>query len=393
MASLLPQSEFLGKYRITKESFEPTGLVWADLEAVHAHYTSLLPDLESAAETISNQLMKVDKVHSVRYRTKDAEHLIEKIIRKRTENPGRVIELDNYLTQITDLIGLRAIHLYKEDWLSIHQAIDDKWDLKNDNEDSKAYIREGDNEAYQNAFREAGLAVKTHPRGYRSIHYIAKTKPAKREFFAEIQVRTIFEEGWSEIDHDVMYPYDLENPLYNAFSLILNRLAGNADEMGSFITQLREEVRAWESEKFKKQAEVERLQALLDKPTINKADKEDIKKSIDYITARSAHIANLAKASTPISALGGSLLGPAALLGDIAKSFSGAGLGIASASNMGTSAELAALRSTPTISHSIFNPQQSEPTKAAQASNDAQKQPTNPEPPEQTNSNTDETEE
>jgi hypothetical protein len=54
----------------------------------------------------------------------------------------------------------------------------------------------------------------------------------------ELQVRTVFEEGWSEIDHQVRYPVVTNAPLLEQFVTIFNRLAGTADEMGSFLKAL-----------------------------------------------------------------------------------------------------------------------------------------------------------
>ncbi len=53
-----------------------------------------------------------------------------------------------------------------------------------------------------------------------------------------MQVRTIFEEGWSEIDHKVRYPNFSEEQTTKYFLDIFNRLAGSADEMGSFVKAL-----------------------------------------------------------------------------------------------------------------------------------------------------------
>ena len=64
-----------------------------------------------------------------------------------------------------------------------------------------------------------------------------------------MQVRTIFEDAWSEIDHTIRYPYDLNNPIFFQFLLILNRLAGSADEMGSFIKFLQKELQTLKNEK------------------------------------------------------------------------------------------------------------------------------------------------
>ena len=74
-----------------------------------------------------------------------------------------------------------------------------------------------------------------HPFGYRSVHYLLALKPSKNLMVAELQVRTIFEEAWSEIDHHIRYPYQADNPILGNYLEIFNRLAGSADEMGSFI--------------------------------------------------------------------------------------------------------------------------------------------------------------
>ena len=69
-----------------------------------------------------------------------------------------------------------------------------------------------------------------------------KSIPLKRKLVAEIQVRTIFEEGWSEIDHKVRYPNFSENELIGYFLEIFNRMAGSADDMGGFVLGLVETI-------------------------------------------------------------------------------------------------------------------------------------------------------
>jgi ppGpp synthetase/RelA/SpoT-type nucleotidyltranferase len=236
MKQLINQKDFLIKYNIEVKDFEKTTLKWADLQVIFQNYCTEIPKLEASAIYIFNNLMKTNNVHSVRYRIKHEEHVIEKIIRKRINNPAKIITLENYKTELTDLIGLRAIHLFKEDWLSIHDLITTTWDLK---EKPVVNYRDGDSVEYLKKFEELDCDIKEHEFGYRSIHYIVESKPAKRTYFAEIQVRTIFEEAWSEIDHTIRYPYDQDNPLFGRFLLILNRLAGSADEMGTFIKYLK----------------------------------------------------------------------------------------------------------------------------------------------------------
>ena len=51
----------------------------------------------------------------------------------------------------------------------------------------------------------------------------------------EIQIRTLFEERWGEIDHHILYPYKKSDPMLTEFSELLNRLSGMGDEMASFL--------------------------------------------------------------------------------------------------------------------------------------------------------------
>jgi putative GTP pyrophosphokinase len=177
----------------------------------------------------------VTPVHSLKVRIKHPEHLIEKIIRKRSDAPDLNFDASSYETFITDLIGIRALHLFKDEWREIHKFLTETWDL---HEEPLAYVREGDPADLVRGFSDAGCRVQEHPCGYRSIHYVLKTQPAKCARFVELQVRTIFEEGWSEIDHLVRYPRQSDNPYLAGFLTIFNRLAGAADEMGTFTKEL-----------------------------------------------------------------------------------------------------------------------------------------------------------
>src|SRR5690606_39687681 len=50
-------------------------------------------------------------VHSLRKRLKDEAHLREKLIRKSKQ--GRVITPENLFSEVTDLAGLRVLHLHQ----------------------------------------------------------------------------------------------------------------------------------------------------------------------------------------------------------------------------------------------------------------------------------------
>lgn len=229
---LMNQEFFFEKYNIKLKPNEINQFNWDELEKIYTHYENKVRSLEAAAVTIAEILRSDSNTHSVRTRIKHPEHLIEKIIRKTIkkapENPTYEINLNNYTQEITDLIGIRVLHLYKDQAYEIDKNIRDTWDL---HETPIIYYRQGDSQANMTGDIAKGFEVKEHEFGYRSWHYLVKFKPTRIEYIAEIQVRTIFEEGWSEIDHQLRYPYDLHNELLREQLMILNRLAGSADEM------------------------------------------------------------------------------------------------------------------------------------------------------------------
>ncbi len=121
----------------------------------------------------------------------------------------RDLDKTNYEKFITDLIGIRCLVLFKEDWKSFHNYILSQFEnnvrcyvkdsIRDFDEDEnhfyiaekpKAHIRSGDaREIYDEVLPpDCVLDGKI----YRSVHYILKYKGV----YLEIQVRTLFEEGW-----------------------------------------------------------------------------------------------------------------------------------------------------------------------------------------------------
>ncbi len=227
-------AEVLARYNLPQDALERTNLSWDELAAIYADHEASATRLEPTAGFIVECLRRVPEVHSLRYRIKSPEHLIAKIIRKKLARPDDPQEVtkENYRDVITDLIGIRALHLFKDEWLPIHEFVMSTWEL---HEQATANIRRGDAEEFKTAFEGHGCVVNEHPAGYRSIHYLIKFRPGKDLVIAELQVRTLFEEGWSEIDHRVRYPHAVDNAVLAQFLDVFNRLAGSADEMGTYV--------------------------------------------------------------------------------------------------------------------------------------------------------------
>ncbi|AVQ29052.1 MULTISPECIES: RelA/SpoT domain-containing protein [Fusobacterium] len=239
MSDLLDKDQFFENFCIDKEYFESTGLVWDELVKIYENYSKLVPYLEKEAEHIVSKLIDVPNVHSVRRRVKKPEHLIEKIIRKGSKYVSRGISVETYKDIVTDLIGIRVLHLFKDDWRGIHDEIMKIWEIR---ETPQINIRRGDYNVaqLQESISELNCEIVVRDHGYRSVHYLIGIPVTRHdEILVEIQVRTVFEEAWSEIDHLMRYPYDIDNPIITEYLGIFNRIVGSADEMGTFIKNMK----------------------------------------------------------------------------------------------------------------------------------------------------------
>jgi ppGpp synthetase/RelA/SpoT-type nucleotidyltranferase len=257
----MDKADFLERNNISPEDFIKADIEWKDLLSIFSDFQDKRAQLEGFAEFVVKGIQAFDEVHSVRWRVKDPEHLLEKIIRKRCEsNPSKKylnISVENYTSIVTDLVGVRALHLFKDQAFDIHSKIKKMWAFS---EKPVSYVREGDDSELLEQFRSTGITPKVHKAGYRSVHYVLKMKPNLSEFRIELQVRTIFEEGWSEIDHKVRYPNFSNNKQIETILKIFNRLAGSADELGAFIRGLSLELDRFDGQI--NQAAVERDDAL-----------------------------------------------------------------------------------------------------------------------------------
>lgn len=287
---------FLSRNRITEETWQASNLNWDTLIQIAKDHESNLESLRDSAEVFARTIQRIPGVHSVRSRIKNTDHLLEKIVRKCAKGNEKYkgISQENYFTIVTDLVGVRALHLFKEDYLEIDKFIKSIW---NTHEDPVAYIREGDPSALTEQFESTGLKVEKHPAGYRSIHYILSTQPAKRKTLAEIQVRTIFEEGWSEIDHRVRYPNFSDDPQVSYFLTIFNRLAGSADEMGTFVQGLTSAISSFqtqlEEEKAQKEQTLSSMAALVSELESMKLQDEEKKTKIYRLQSEISKMRNL----------------------------------------------------------------------------------------------------
>lgn len=153
-------------------------------------------DLADAVAKILRSCLEAKriKVHSVEHRAKDASSFGRKAATPSEEDPNSP-KYPEPLKQITDLSAVRIISYFPGTLEEIGRLISEEFDI----------VEQSD---------KAQELIEAERFGYRSIHYLVRLKAgrarlAEYERFAgamtEIQVRTILQHAWAEIEHDIQY--------------------------------------------------------------------------------------------------------------------------------------------------------------------------------------------
>lgn len=252
---------FLQKNKIADKFYELEKInpdLWEILQEIYEDYERRLND-GSLKKTITGFIEEFgtpSAMHSMRYRMKSPESLIVKIIRKKcsdfTDLDYANITKDTYGKVIMDLIGARILIRHRYQWEDIHDLI---WHLyfkgtekyvKNRTGDyvgdakepflaerPKVFYRYEENtKCYELKGRDTFDFEKNNP-GYSSNHYIINYYGT----YIELQVRTLFDEAWSENDHDFVYKLQAGNKklVLNRTSNLLSKVAEVADELSMFM--------------------------------------------------------------------------------------------------------------------------------------------------------------
>lgn len=222
------------------------------------YYNEWKPHLEQVRQDFLQLIDQFQGVHLQTSRIKTIDSLLVKIINKRhqylgsTDNLYSRINGENYKDIVTDLIGMRLIINYRGNWDVIHREIINKFPYAQKElyerygliphnlcgqdilaEIPKLYYADGDR---IEAYKGYNIIPKRHKMGYRSIHYTVCFKGV----YVEIQVRTIYDEAWSDCDHNYVYKQD-ENKSHTALeqlSQILCQLTNISNDMGESMREI-----------------------------------------------------------------------------------------------------------------------------------------------------------
>lgn len=147
-------------------------------------------------------------IHSTKYRVKDSSHLTDKLRRKlaAAKAGGNEFDItpDNLFERISDLAGVRLLHLHTSQMANIDRTIRELLEEYNYRLIEGPVANTWDDE-YRSYFKSIGIHTVARDSMYTSVHYIIEANQ-KTKLRCELQVRTLMEEVWGEVSHAINYP-------------------------------------------------------------------------------------------------------------------------------------------------------------------------------------------
>jgi ppGpp synthetase/RelA/SpoT-type nucleotidyltranferase len=165
-------------------------------------------------------------IHFIKYRIKDPEHLRSKLERKVLEGKRNGVSVgitaSNLFEKVTDLAGIRLLHLHTEQMRHIHRSILAILEEQQLRLIEKPTANCWDIE-YENLFKEYGINTRSRDSMYTTVHYVIEANQ-KTKITCELQVRTLMDEAWGEVSHKVNYPAESTSEACRSQLKVLARL-------------------------------------------------------------------------------------------------------------------------------------------------------------------------
>ena len=172
------------------------------IESAVAYYQSKRNLFETFAKSVLLAIEQHSELpkytHFLKYRTKDPGHLRNKLIRKALDGKqtgkGSVFDESNLFKKVTDLAGVRLIHLHTEQMKHIHLHLMDVISEQQYKliEDPTANCWDVE---YENIYKSIGISTKSRESMYtKAVHYVVESNQ-RTKITCEIQVRTLMDEG------------------------------------------------------------------------------------------------------------------------------------------------------------------------------------------------------
>lgn len=170
-----------------------------DIRRTYESYSPLLSEILGNIENRLRQTIKLASMPTYKSRVKSFGSYYRKVLRLKAEEAER-----SSFVPLTDMMGIRVICAFLEDLSEVERQVKEHFD-----------VREVEYKGAEQNFREFG---------YESVHVLVAIPadclpadpplPLPDDIVCEIQIRTILQDAWAEVEHELVYkteftPFDL----------------------------------------------------------------------------------------------------------------------------------------------------------------------------------------
>lgn len=200
-----------------------------EIQRLYESYAPVFNEVLANIEVKLKASIKIASIPTFKTRIKSFTSYYKKILRQK---PKEAAESKSLVT-LTDMIGIRVICAFLEDLDIVEQQLVTYFDVK-----------EIERKGAQQSFREFG---------YESVHVLIAIpedcKPKKElnpplpdEVVCEIQIRTILQDAWAEVEHELIYKSE-----FNPFDKPLRRKLASINASLTLADTIFQEIRDYQN--------------------------------------------------------------------------------------------------------------------------------------------------
>lgn len=183
-------------------------------EEFYAHQTPIWRKaLDRSLKRLTKELTQSDQRYTLKYRIKNFTSFYRKYLKRHEQEPNLPF------VAITDFVGIRIIVPFIEQLTEIEDQLQKVF-----------HILEVEHKGMEHNFREFG---------YESIHMLLQLPAEDEGETVEIQIRTILQEAWAEVEHELVYKSDFK-PYNEPLKRKLAAINANLTISDTLIQELRE---------------------------------------------------------------------------------------------------------------------------------------------------------
>lgn len=239
-----------------------------NIKATYESYKPVLSEIMHKIEDKIKSTLKLSSAPTFKSRVKSFNSYYRKVLRLKSSEAGKT----NFV-ELTDMMGIRVICAFLEDLSEVENQIRENFE-----------VREVEYKGAQQNFREFG---------YESVHVLVAIPkefypencelPLPDSLVCEIQIRTILQDAWAEVEHELIYKTE-----FTPFDMPLRRKLASMNASLTLADIIFQEIRDYQK-KLQKEVDARR-EAFYEKADVltlnssqNKADSED-KKNINRVS-------------------------------------------------------------------------------------------------------------